>query len=214
MSLTRIPLVLALGLCAACNAGQYAVMNPFAGEPKPAVATPQNDPSVWGAGVPRTDETLYGWDGAPVGSPIQSAEPGTVQVTGGALPHALDGPDLNGGSRLVLLELYQQTVEDREEFALQVEAQYAALEQAEDRYGDLERRFAELEESYDLLSAEKAAIEQERRDLVARLTTAQIRRLQAEKAWLESAIEWRDQDQVAGAMRAQLAEDTSEGRQR
>jgi predicted nuclease with TOPRIM domain len=214
MFLTRIPLLLTLGLCAACNASQYAVMNPFAEEPVPTSIAPQQDPNGWGTAVPSTGETLYGWDGAPIGNPVQSAEPGRVQVTERGLSHALDGPDLSGGSRLVLLELYQQTVEEREEFALRVEAQDAALEEADRRYQDLERHFVELQGGYEALRSEKAQVEQECRELGARLTTAQIRRLQAEKAWLESAIDWRAQGVGVEAMRAQLAEDFSEGGQR
>ena len=105
MYLIRVPLLIAAALCAACKTGQYAVVNPFAEEPQSTMAAPQDDPNGWGDGVPRTDETLYGWDGAPVGSPIQSAEPGRVQITDGALGHTLQGADMTGGSRLVLLEL-------------------------------------------------------------------------------------------------------------
>ena len=68
---------------------------------------------------------------------------------------------------------------------------------------------ASAEDGYDALSSEKTAVEQEVRDLAARLTTAQIRRLQAERAWLESAIEWRDQLHTTEAMRTRLVEDTA-----
>lgn len=202
MNLNRLPLLLALGLVASCNMGQYSVA-----EPTPTLMAPEEDPNGWGSAVPRTDQQLYGWDGAPVGGPVQSAEPGRVQVTEGSLSHTLEGTQGSGGSRLVLLELYQQTVEEREELALQVEVQTAALEQAEQRYQELVQRLAELEASHASLSAEKGAVEEECQDLAARLTTAQIRRLQAEKAWLQSAIEYRDRYGDADTMRRRLAED-------
>ncbi len=205
MYLTRTPYLLIAGLCLACQADNYAVMNPFAEEPSPAVRAPQEDPNGWSSGVTATDETLYGWDGAPVGSPVLSSEPGGIQVTDGGLAHSLEGADMSGGSRMVLLELYQQSVEEREGLALQVEAQDAALEMAERRYLDMAQRLSDLEASYGQLFAEKTAVEQEAQALAARLTTAQIRRLEAEKVWLQTAIEWREQAGVDAPMRAQTA---------
>lgn len=211
MYLTRVPYLLIAGLCFACQTDNYAVMNPFAEESSPTVRAPQEDPNGWSTGVAATDETLYGWDGAPVGSPVLSAEPGGIQVTDGGLAHSLEGADMSGGSRMVLLELYQQSVEEREGLALQVEAQDAALEQAERRYMDLAQRLSELEASYGQLSAEKTAIEQEAQALAARLTTAQIRRLEAERVWLQAAIEWREQAGIEAPIRAQAASGQARG---
>ncbi len=186
----RVPTLLTAAFLASCAGSPYSVVSPF---PKsgagstPAQAAAQQ-PSGWergtGAAAP-----LYGWDGAPVAGPIHSASPGSVEVSGQPLPHGLEGSE-GGGSRLVLLEQYQKTVQERERLALEVEAQKAELEKARQKAKELEQRYFDLEQKFDILSAEKSAVEQQNRDLAARLTTAQIRRLQAEKAWLESAIQW------------------------
>ncbi|MDA1263441.1 MAG: hypothetical protein O2816_00010 [Planctomycetota bacterium] len=199
--------VVLLGV-ASCKASQYSAINPFSKQAPETMLAPADDPNGWGTGVPRTDDTVYGWDGAPVGSgtgPMRSPGAGTVQVTSGGMNHTLAGSDGTGGSRLVLLESYSLAVEEREELALQVEVLNAALEQSERRFGELDRRYAELERGYATLATEKTAVEEQRRELAARLTTAQIRRLQAEKAWLQSAIEWRDFTKLNDTARRRLA---------
>ncbi len=208
-----VPLSLSLLALASCQAGQFAVVSPFSESEPETMVAPADDPNGWGTGVQSTDDVLYGWDGSPVNGPIASQAPGTVQIVDRDLGHGLEGSEGTGGSRLVLLDLYNQAVGEREELALQVDIQNEALEQAERRYQDLERRYAELEEGFDTLSAQKSAVEEERRELAARLTTAQIRRLEAEKAWLVSAIEWRDMESLTARARPSSATEPVEGDQ-
>jgi hypothetical protein len=197
--LTTTTLLLALGALCGCKADGSGVINPFAQQAPETVVAPSEDPNGWSTGAADTGSALYGWDGAPVGGgPVSGPTPGAVQVQEGGLSHGLEGA--GGGSRLVLLELYSAAVEEREQLALEVDAQNSALEQAERRFAEVQARMAELQNAYDTLSAAKSAVEEERRALAARLTTAQIRRLEAEKAYLEAAIEWRgvSQETVVG----------------
>ncbi len=193
--LTLVP----LSLLGACQSGQYRAVSPFEKANHVTALPAAEDPNGWSGTTPDTQGTLYGFDGHPVGQgPIGGPTPGTVQETEGTMPRGLEE---TGGSRLVVLELYAEAVRDRDALALEVDAQNTALEQAERRQRDLEARMEELQQAYDALGAQKEALEQEKLDLAARLTTAQIRRLQAEKAWLESAIEWRDlSERTAGAV--------------
>lgn len=207
----RIPLCTSLLFLAACTSGPYAVVDPY-DRGEDTRPTAPDDASGWGDATPTTEGTVYGWDGAPVGSgPLPGQRPGTVRVTESDVGHALEGPDPSGGSRMVLLEQYNRTVEERENLEVEVEALNAMLARTEQRNQDLQRRLEELEASYESLAAEKTAVEEELRRLAARLTTAQIRRLEAEKAWLETAIERRERSARAAAGRARLAEEAAEG---
>ena len=170
------PLLLAF---AACRTPTLGEIDPSA-EPPTLVTAPG---AGWEAGAADANVPLYAWDGSPVGSRV----PGSVARTSTRDDRVLDE---QGGSRFVLLELYSQAVQERDEYLLEIDAQNEVIAQAEERYAELELRHAELAAANDALAAEKAQLQAENQDLAARLATAQIRRLEAEKAWLESAIEW------------------------
>jgi len=135
------------------------------------------------------ERPLLGWDGSPVGSKT----PGIVERTDEPLSHRLEEPAVN---RLVLLDLYQQAVEERDGYLIQVQAGNSALEQAESRFRTLEQRQRDLQGAYDLLGKEKGDLELLNLELAGTLTTAQIRRLEAERVWLEAAIEWQHLENV------------------
>ena len=173
--LSSIPVV----LLAACETSRSS-LGPFGEPPSPVSAAPLPR-TGWEVSPQAAQSPLYGWDGSPVGS----AAPGTVERAEVANDRALED---TGGSRLVLLELYNQAVQERDEYLLEVEAQNRQLELCAGRNAELERRMGELQAAFDALGAKLAALEQENQDLAARLALAQVRRLEAEKAWLESAI--------------------------
>lgn len=173
-------LLAAAAVLAGCRSDQLGTVGPFE-PPEPPPELSPGPPLVAGASDPEAT-TLWGWDGSPVGS----APAGVVRRVDEPAAHPLEE---SGGSRLVLLDLYQRAVEERDEYLLEVEAQHAALEQAEQRAREQEARYGELRAAHDALAAENQRLAAENLDLAARLTTAQIRRLEAEKAWLEAAIE-------------------------
>ncbi len=123
---------------------------------------------------------------APIDLGVVDAEPlGTPQV--GSATHGVQ-PTESG--RLYILELYQQVLDQRDALELEVSSLLTELEKSHTRIGLVEgdqetlgRRVADLER-------ENAELRAENRDLAGRLTTAQIRRLEAEKILLESKIEW------------------------
>ncbi len=128
--------------------------------------------------------------GAPLfardGSPVSPQQPGVVIETGQPVGHPLEEA---GGSRLVLLDLYQIAVDERDEMALELDALNHAMTAERARYVELERRFEELDTSVTSMRSEKEQLEVQNLDLASRLTTAQIRRLEAEKLLLEATLQ-------------------------
>ena len=62
------------------------------------------------------------------------------------------------------------------------------------RAADFGQQLKDLQAQFDQLGADKQAADQKSFDLAARLATAQIARLEAERALLEGMIEWRRQN--------------------
>ena len=125
---------------------------------------------------------LYGRDG----SPVATQRPGTVD-TGRRPTHELDSPD---GSRMYILELYQQAIDEKEALEVEVTALTAALEKANDAIEQYEQRLTDLQAMLENRNAEVARLRTEGDELANRLVTSQIRRLEAEKLLLEAKLEW------------------------
>lgn len=126
--------------------------------------------------------TLYGRDGSPV-----SVQRGGTIEPGREPSHSLDSGD---GSRMYILELYQQAIDEKEALEIEVRALGAALDKANDAIEQEAMRVAELQKFSEGLQADVSRLESEGMELAERLTTAQIRRLEAEKLLLEAKIEW------------------------
>ncbi len=141
-------------------------------------------------------EKAPAWSGAPVskpqlysrdGTPVESQEPGTVAVsdnTGQVSTQQV-------GSRWKLLEQYQQAVTEKEDLEFEVKALGAALDQVEENSARMVRENDELRSQMALYEKRIAALENESIELAARLTTAQVRRLQSEKLLLEAKLDWK-----------------------
>lgn len=142
---------------------------------------PATQAAGWESGISTSNGPLYGRDGAPVGSTVNDP----VTVTNDSLNHS---PDSAGGSRPVLLELYQEAVNDREylemELALVNEERAGFLSEEKRLAGMLE----ELRTMVAGLEAENKTLEKQTFELGERLATAQLRRLEAEKALLEQSV--------------------------
>ncbi|MEM7518358.1 MAG: hypothetical protein AAF368_15730 [Planctomycetota bacterium] len=126
---------------------------------------------------------LYGRDGTPV-----------AKQTGGTITTddrpVRDLQSADGNSRMYILELYQEAVNEKEALALEVQGLSAALDQAQAQLS--EAGMLEQERGAYLVKLEEkiGVLEGQNVELAERLTTAQIRRLEAEKLLLEAKIEW------------------------
>ena len=148
------------------------------------------------------DETprppLYAWDGGVV----DSARQGTV---GQSSPgHGIE-PTLEG--RMHIIELYQEVLDERDSLVREVDMLGTTLSKTQELLERSLRERSELEARIVDLTSAQEAITAENQALAARLTTAQIRRLEAEKQLLESQIAWhRRVGDVAPARSAEPAD--------
>ena len=169
----------------------YSPSRPVAIEEEEPIPDDYNDMAAGWAPEARPDEqrpTEYGFDGSPVGASL----PG--QVTEMTRP-INDGVDQTPqGTRNLLLDLYAENQKEVERLTTANEDLSIALEMAETRAADFEQQLKDLQAQFDQLGAEKQAADQKSFDLAARLATAQIARLEAERALLEGTIEWRRQN--------------------
>lgn len=137
---------------------------------------------------------LYARDGSvvanePAGSITAASEP-----TRDVAPHA--------GSRMYLLDLYQKAMDEKDALAVEVKGLNSALSQEQTSLESMTKDRDTLAARVKELEAQNEHAAVENADLAARLTTAQIRRLEAEKLLLEAQIEWqRAQAEEADAMR-------------
>ncbi len=136
----------------------------------------------WG-GEPSSRTRLYARDGSPV--PDQAG--GSVTTAEGVAQH---GPDAEDGSRPYLLELYQSAVDQKEKLELEVTALHRQIEDAGQQLSAQEVENDALALRVRALETEAAGREGENLELAARLATAQIRRLEAEKLLLETTLDW------------------------
>jgi len=125
---------------------------------------------------------LYARDGSPV-----PASPQGVVTVDQTRTHDVQPDD---GSRLYLLELYQQAIDEKDEYQIEIEGLTAALETSEMTGRSLEERIEQVLAMNAALIKEKDELLRQNMDLAGRLTTAQIRRLESEKLLLKATIEW------------------------
>lgn len=127
---------------------------------------------------------LYGRDGSPVGS----STPGQVVETERSLNSGVAPP---GGSRIVLLEMFEQAVQERDELLLDFDDLVARFERAEQEIARLTSLVESLTGEVATLRSANTALSDSQFELAGRLAQAQISRLESERALLEATIEWR-----------------------
>jgi hypothetical protein len=185
MRITNIHLACLVGvLSAACTA-------PFSKPPWSATNT-VTSASVAPAPVP--ESVLYARDGTPV----------TVGGKGAARVEQepkRDFAEAEGG-RASLLELYTNAVAEKIALTEEVIALKATLEKERKDAGDGVEERTVLRGEFATLSRERDALKAETLDLAARLTTAQIARLEAQKALLEMQIDARMREEAAATVQA------------
>jgi hypothetical protein len=194
---TTLPL---LGACLALALGACAAMTPTAASIAPS-ATEHADEAAHGpasaSGSDGASNVLYARDGSVVSTEPAGAarsETGKADATrpetnprNGGEP-ARDLGD-HPGSRVYMLELYQKALEDKGALALQVQALEAELERARAACNDGDKVRDGLRSQMDALMKERDQLRAETLDLATRLTTTQLRRLEAEKKLLELQID-------------------------
>jgi septal ring factor EnvC (AmiA/AmiB activator) len=152
-------------------------------------------------GAPALDSGAEGWNGSRLyardGSVVGQAPASSDART--AAPRELAASD---GGRMYILELYQKTIEERDALQGELASLRAELRTVQEALvasdADLDGADAEIER----LRAENKRLLEENIDLAARLTTAQIRRLQVEKILLEMRVEELKALQAAAASTA------------
>ena len=136
---------------------------------------------------------LYARDGTLVAGPADGAQPNGPQSR-----------ELGDGSgRMVLLELYQNVIEERDALSLEVSSLRAELEKSRAAQKSAETEALAQVSRVEALEAERTKLAADALEMAGRLTTAQIRRLQAEKLLLEHKLE---------AQRARVASAQGEAR--
>lgn len=155
-------------------------------QPVRATTSPDAQQTPWAhpnAQVVAPNQVMYARNGSVVGAP----EPGSVVVDSAQTKRDV-GQD--GGSRMYLLERFQETVEENESLQFEVQGLAAALDQAEARAAQFEADLNALQAKFMELNEQKKQLEDDNLELAEHLTTAQIRRLQAEKLLIEAKIDW------------------------
>lgn len=168
-----LPLAFVLASCASC-----AFPGPQPLETVPPAASPAA--RVEPASAPQEPARLYARDGTVVTPQSAPREPAPLAQ------REMQGSE---GSRYHMLELYQQVVDERDALSGEVRRLSAEVSAARARNLLSEQRLAELEKSHVERGLELERVQADNVELAGRLTTAQIRRLQAEKLLLESRLE-------------------------
>jgi hypothetical protein len=112
---------------------------------------------------------------APPGAPAEVAQPSCP-------------PRADAGSRVTVIELLQQAVEERDRLRQEVEQLRAALDKAGQLAQELEAQHISKQGVLASAEQERQRLALENSELAARLATAQIRRLEAEKSLLEHVL--------------------------
>lgn len=142
---------------------------------------PRKEPEIVASeAATQSEPRLYARDG----SVVSANEPGVVQMQD-TLGHDLS--PTNGG-RMYILELYQKVIEERDALQLEINALRTDNERVRVALDESEQRVAELAADLDRARADRQSLLDENMELASRLTTAQIRRLEAERLLLETRI--------------------------
>jgi hypothetical protein len=163
---TRLFLPTSLALLAGCASWQPSFDFPPVDASAPAEAA-------------ATQDTLYARDGTPVATTVQPKA-----------SNELPARDLapSEGGRMYILELYQKAIDERDALAAEVRTMQGDLEKLRAVIAQRESESAAQAARIEQLAAERQRAIEENIELAARLTTAQIRRLQAEKLLLETRL--------------------------
>lgn len=180
-----VPSLLLVTLTGACAAPTLRSL-PAPTEEPPVETMPVAESRNPGwASEPRPEPKLYARDGS-----VVTAQPaGTVTVTPNAGQSVADPGGID--THWTILEQYQSAINAKEQLEVENQGLTAALDQSEARELELATEVEQLRELVARNGAEIEKLKGESIELASRLTTAQIRRLQAEKLLLEAKLDWK-----------------------
>jgi len=143
----------------------------------PREEAPAFDVSAWGKPEAPSSAALYSRDGGVVSAPA----PGELR------PSTASGAPLSGGedSRMRIIELYQQVLDERDALRREVGDLSALLEKHQAMLTELDVQAQSAQRAFDAQRLELERSAGEARELADRLATAQIRRLELEHQLLE-----------------------------
>jgi hypothetical protein len=145
--------------------------------------TPRTDPTAAqddAAASQAEERMLYGWDGG-----VVDARPQGRVVE----QERTRGLESSATGRLHIIELYQQVLDERDALTKEVAKLNAALAKTEQSLVGERGGTGTLQSEIESLKLEQERLLTQNQELAARLTHAQIRRLEAEKLLLQSRIE-------------------------
>ena len=137
---------------------------------------------------------LYSWDGTVIEG--QNSTGGSMSMDDSvpaARPRGVE-PSLAG--RMHIIELYQEVLDERDALAEEVQGLTSALEKSQAQHSEKDGSRDMLLQRITELEGSLAQMRRDYEEMGARLTTAQIRRLEAEKLLLETRIENERRDQA------------------
>lgn len=121
------------------------------------------------------------------GSPVGQSPTGTAFET----PEpSRDVQSPEAATRPYLLELYQRSVDEKDELMFEISKLNGELQDGEAERHGLESKHLIMQERVEALITVIERLEVEKLELAGRLTTAQIRRLESERLLLEATLEW------------------------
>lgn len=138
------------------------------------------------------DAPLLDWSGGVVDAPRAGTVQEVSRVGSRGLQESVEG-------RMHIIELYQSVLDERDQLLTEVDALQAALEKAQTQLQAEHDQSASLTTRIDALEEAKRRLMEENAELASRLTTAQLRRLEAEKLLLETQIAWHQEKSEAAA---------------
>jgi chromosome segregation ATPase len=156
--------------------------------------TPSNapNPAATSSSVsPKTNPgegTLYARDGSVVNAANQPTRPDQE-------PRRELGSQ--EGSRVYLLELYQKAMDEKNALALEVESLRATLDDERKTATTTTTEEEQLKTSLAQVTQERDALKAQALELAARVTSAQIARLEAEKSLLQMQIDAVQKDETS-----------------
>ena len=156
-----------------------------------AVPTANLDPTQ-AAGAASQDSPLLGWGGDVVEAPRAGAVREVSRVGSRGLQESVEG-------RMHIIELYQSVLDERDQLLTEVDALQSALSKSQQQLNDERSQAAAQSTRIEALEEGKRRLLSENTELAGRLTTAQLRRLEAEKLLLETQLAWHQEKAEAAA---------------
>jgi chromosome segregation ATPase len=156
-------------------------------------------------------------------SPKTNPGEGTLYARDGSIVNAANQPTrpdqeprrelgAQEGSRVYLLELYQKAMDEKNALALEVESLRATLDDERKSATATTTEEDQLKTNLAQVTQERDALKAQALDLAARVTSAQIARLEAEKALLQLQIDAAQKDETASSRRSSRDSKSSGGK--